>query len=232
MMSAAERLEVWRTVGATATEAEELAAYAHIALHDHPAPTAASWQRPEPACVETWERYVEEAASEGVAATLRRRLVQLRFPIATGISESAAYRAATRRGILTDEDPYRQPFPFVRPEGLRLFLHPTVVGRVPVVVTDHRADFESLVRALTERNEPVPTPPSMGACIVAGAISTSGFTVSISTSRRYARAIRTGNGSSSTAWARLDRRRAAGRVSRRAQSLRWSITTGPATCVR
>jgi hypothetical protein len=168
MMAAADRLAAWRTLGATPAEAEELAAYAHIPLHDQPAPTAASWQRPEPACVETWERYVEEAASEGVAATLRRRLVQLQFSIATGISESAGYRAATRRGILANDDPLRQPIPFVRPEGLCLFLHPTVVGRVPVVATDHRDDFESLVRALTERNEPVPIPPSMGACIVAG----------------------------------------------------------------
>jgi hypothetical protein len=39
---------------------------------------------------------------------------------------------------------------------------------VPVLIAPHRADFEALVRALTKRNEPVPLPPSMGACMVAG----------------------------------------------------------------
>ena len=37
-----------------------------------------------------------------------------------------------------------------------------------MLVAPRRADFEALVRALTKRNEPVPLPPSMGACMVGG----------------------------------------------------------------
>jgi hypothetical protein len=91
----------------------------------------------------------------------------LRFPIAAGISESAAYRAATRRGessaILRDSG-----VSFERPDELRILVHPTAAGRVPVIVAGARADFMSLVRALVHRNEPVDVPSSMGACIVAG----------------------------------------------------------------
>ena len=48
--------------------------------------------------VEAWERYAREAAEAGALAALRRKLVQLRFPIQEGISETDAYRAATLRG--------------------------------------------------------------------------------------------------------------------------------------
>jgi hypothetical protein len=37
-----------------------------------------------------------------------------------------------------------------------------------VLVVPRRADFETLIRALVRRNEPVPLPASMGACMVAG----------------------------------------------------------------
>ena len=39
---------------------------------------------------------------------------------------------------------------------------------MPVLVAGDRADFETLVQALTSRNEPVPIPPAMGACLVKG----------------------------------------------------------------
>ncbi len=39
---------------------------------------------------------------------------------------------------------------------------------MPVLVAPHRRDFESLVRALTARNEPVDVPASMGACLIKG----------------------------------------------------------------
>jgi hypothetical protein len=98
---------------------------------------------------------------------LRRRLVQLHFPIAPGVSASEAYRAATRRGVLPDGGP-ADGVRFSRPDLLRLFLHPTPAGRVPVVVAGARDDVVALVRALTRRNEPEPVPAAVGACMVAG----------------------------------------------------------------
>jgi hypothetical protein len=93
--------------------------------------------------------------------------MQLRFPIADGISANPAYLAAVRRGVWTGEA--GEPgVAFVRPDALRLFIHPTAAGRVPVIIAGAREDFVSLVRAVTMRNEPRPIAAAMGACIVAG----------------------------------------------------------------
>ena len=116
--------------------------------------------------VSAWVGYERESASRGVVPVLRERLVQLRFPIAPGTSESEAYRAATRHG-----DTSRAPdagVALLRPDLIRLRLHQTPAGRIPVIIAEQREDFESLVRAFTGRNEPRAVPSSMGAVIVGG----------------------------------------------------------------
>lgn len=120
---------------------------------------------PDEPHLEAWRRYASGAAERGVLAELSRRLVQLRFPVAEGISSSDAYRRATRRG---EAPPGDGGLELEDAAGLELELHPSLAGTVPILVAATRADFESLARALTGRNEPVPVPPSMGACLVAG----------------------------------------------------------------
>lgn len=116
--------------------------------------------------LEAWTEYATEAASLGVVAALRKRFVQLLFPVAEGVSQTEAYRAATRKGV-RPEPP--APATAIRdPEGVELLLHPTVAGRIPLIVIRDRVDFVTLVRAFSERNEPASVPDSMGACIVAG----------------------------------------------------------------
>lgn len=161
----AARLAVWRAHGAGPAEAEELLVYASHPLHEAGAarPGASGG---EPPFVADWVRYEEEALRAGAWPVLRRVLLQLRFPIADGLSRDPSYLAATRRG--------REPgaevvgLELVRPEGLRVRLHPTPAGRLPVLLAEERQDFEALVQALAHRNEPVPVPASMGACTVAG----------------------------------------------------------------
>jgi hypothetical protein len=116
----------------------------------------------------TWAEYVREAASIGADAALKPHLVQLQFPILAGISETAEYRAATRKGLSTAAMPTAVGLTLLEPERLQLDLHHTFAGAIPVLVAGNRADFVSLVRALTRRNEPAPIPDSMGACIVGG----------------------------------------------------------------
>ncbi len=159
-----ERAELWRSLGATPEETQELLRYAQSDFDLSRAP--ARFPLADEPFVAAWSGYAEEAQHVGVWACLRDRLVQLRFPIEAGISESATYRAATRRGIWPA--PEQRGLELARPADLRLFLASTPVGRVPVILAAVREDFLSLVRALAHRNEPQPILDSVGATIIGG----------------------------------------------------------------
>jgi hypothetical protein len=116
--------------------------------------------------VEAWTDYARDAGREGVLPSLARRLVQLRFPIEAGISQTDVYRAATRRGAWPGPD--MPALSLADPAGLSLALHQTPAGRIPVVTCRTRDDFVAMVRACSCRNEPDAVPSSMGACIVTG----------------------------------------------------------------
>jgi hypothetical protein len=158
------RSALWRSLGATAAETRELLEYARSEFDLSRAP--ASFPLPDEPFVAAWTRYVEEAERVGVWACLRDRLVQLRFPIEPGISESPAYRAATRRGVWPA--PESRGLELARPAELRLFLVETPVGRVPVILATTREDFVALVRALAHKNEPWAIPDAVGASIIGG----------------------------------------------------------------
>jgi len=115
-----------------------------------------------------WGRYYSQAQEVGVFTALRSALVQLQFPIQEKISQSDNYRAATRKGYLTDGMAEATGLELEKPEELQLIIHQTLAGKIPVIVAGCRADFIRLVQALTKRNEPEPIPDSMGATIVAG----------------------------------------------------------------
>jgi hypothetical protein len=160
------RAAILRAHGALGDEVSELLAYtrgAFVLPGEMPALAAP----PDESFVAVWERYAMEAHEVGAAECLRRKLVQLRFPIAAGISETHAYRAATRRGE-SAAVPRDGGVSFERPDELSIFIHPTATGRIPVIFAGSRTDFVSLVRALVHRNEPAHVPSSMGACIVGG----------------------------------------------------------------
>lgn len=118
--------------------------------------------------ITTWEKYLAEAEKKGVYTTLRRYLVQFQFPIQEQISETSAYRQATRRGSCTTTMSEASGLALSDLDGLELFLYPSIAGRIPVLVTAHREDFKSVVRALCYRNEPQSLPDSMGAVLVRG----------------------------------------------------------------
>jgi hypothetical protein len=156
-----QRRQVLINHGATATEVMELLTYNQNIFAQEQNETI----EPEPH-VRAWQGYLAEAAEVGVWESLRRRLVQLQFPIQSGISETVEYRSSTRRGL---------PVPagtvgleLRSPQRLELFIHESWAGPIPVIFAGDRADFELLVQALLRRNEPVPIPAAMGACMVAG----------------------------------------------------------------
>ena len=158
----AARAEVLRGFGAGPDEAAELLAYNRSVFV---VPGTVDLPLPDEPFVDVWRRYADEARTRGVLPVIREHLVQLRFPVGEGVSTGEAYQAAIRRGVLPE---HAGDLPLQDPDGLRLFIHPTPAGAVPVLLAPHRADFEALVRALTKKNEPVPLPASMGACMVGG----------------------------------------------------------------
>ena len=93
---------------------------------------------------------------------------QLRFPIQDGISQEPAYGAATRRGRIEEADAFSARPAAGAPGIAALTFSDGVAGLLPLLIAGTRADFEALVRAFTERNEPRDVPASMGACFVKG----------------------------------------------------------------
>lgn len=152
--------------GASVMVAEELLAYTQppdhgtVRLPSHlPLPGELS--------VDAWRAYADEAVDIGVFPALRKRLVQLQFPIQEGMSQTDTYQAATRGGQdVSGSDAVGVILE--QPDALRLLLHQTAAGTIPVIVAQGRHDFEALVQAFAKKNEPEPIPASMGACIIIG----------------------------------------------------------------
>jgi len=157
------RVRVLRAHGATTALLPQLLAYTRNAFTAEQADV--QLPLPDETFVADWQEYMAESAREGAWHCLRRRLVQLQFPICAGISRTEEYIRATRQGQSARST---DGLELEQPHALTLLLHPTPAGRVPVVVAGTRQDFVSLVRAFVHRNEAVPVPDSMGACIVGG----------------------------------------------------------------
>ena len=161
-----EREAVLTALGASPAERSELLRYNENHFDPQGLDRAGSLPLADEEFVATWSGYAREAAAAGAWAVLRRALVQLRFPVRTGASRLPAYAAAARGLVPVADDP--AALGLRRPDAVRIEIHPTPAGRIPVVVAPCRHDFERLVQALTKRNEPFPVPASIGACMVAG----------------------------------------------------------------
>lgn len=115
-----------------------------------------------------WKSYLQEAEESSAFAVLKRYFIQFQFPILSGMSREASYRAAIGQGIWPEEPMWPEGLVLQQPEVLKLMIYPSLAGEIPVLIAPHRNDFVSLVQALTRFNEPTPVPNSMGACMVAG----------------------------------------------------------------
>jgi hypothetical protein len=160
------RCRVLRELGALPQEEQELLLYNTPAFDTAKTRFPAKLPLPSEAHVESWKRYLVEAAGGNLCRVLQSKLVQLQFPIEKGISSTDLYRAVTLRGLLHSEA--KGSLNFQQPDKLQLVIHAGLAGEIPVLITGDRKDFVTLVRALTARNEPVPVPDSMGACTVRG----------------------------------------------------------------
>ncbi|MFM7364835.1 MAG: DUF7005 family protein [Cuspidothrix sp.] len=155
-----------KAYGATESEIEELLTY-NQNVFSRPMLGHLHRTQSEPHLA-TWEQYTQDAAALGTYVTLQTYLVQLQFPIIAGISETPDYRAATRQGKSTKSMKNATGLILQQPEHLKLYIHQTLAGEIPVLVAPNRHDFIALVQALVKKNEPWPVPDAMGACTVQG----------------------------------------------------------------
>ena len=162
------RIKVLSELGASGQEQEELLGYNQNFFRKEPANLPTSFPLPSEPHVEIWKGYLEHSKGMDLFRVLQNKLVQLQFPIIEGISRSEDYLAATRRGVWLEEKRADEKLTLEGPGELKLVIHQTPAGEIPVLIPGTRSDFVRLVQSLTERNEPVPVPDSMGACIVAG----------------------------------------------------------------
>ena len=156
-------------LGATGAEREELLRY-NENVFDFGA-LAPRLPLPDEPFVATWEAWAAEARRRGPGGAIRvlaEHLPQLRFPIREGMSDTEAYRAATRRGVPPATLPAATGLPLARPELVELTLHASPAGRIPVLTVRGRAEFVALVQVLGHRNEPFPVPEPQGALMLSG----------------------------------------------------------------
>jgi hypothetical protein len=151
--------------GASESEASELLEYTRNRFtFEGPLP---SFPLADEAFVDEWRNYSALTAEFGSIEPLRLKLLQLAFPVEDGISRTPEYEAATRKGVIPPA-PVRGGAPLLRPDACRVEVHASYAGGIGVLIAEERADFETLVRVFTSKNEPIPVPTSMGATIVAG----------------------------------------------------------------
>ncbi|MEN0046686.1 MAG: hypothetical protein AAF806_06500 [Bacteroidota bacterium] len=118
--------------------------------------------------ITTWNRYVAESKEKGVYETLKKYLVQFQFPVNENISQTKAYKDVTLRGKTSSGIESATGLVLKDADKLQLYIYSSLAGKIPVIVANNQFDFQSIIQALTRRNEPQFIPASMGAAIIRG----------------------------------------------------------------
>lgn len=160
------RSQVLASYGANNRETAELLAYNHNVFDLGRIEDCAGDSLPDRPHLSLWRESLKAGKITGMFQALRSILVQLQFPIQSGISQTKLYRDVTLKGQTNASMDIRS-LKLREPDKLQLIIHPSRAGAIPVLLPGNRADFVALVRALTKKNEPEPVPDSMGACMVA-----------------------------------------------------------------
>ena len=145
------------------TFSPELRDYLRRCINDNPENSVVVGK--EDLHIQDWKRYVDLGKKTANEAALKSVFIQLNFPISEETKDSEAYRAATRRGVFPEG---ADGVSFADPDGIDIFIHDSIAGKIPVIITADRSDFETLIQAIVKKNQPVEIPRSMGACMIAG----------------------------------------------------------------
>lgn len=95
---------------------------------------------------------------------LRDMFVELCFPVRDGQSKSPEFLAALKSGVSPLD--HQGAWTPEMPDGIRAYLHPTPVGRLPVIECQDDNDFICLLQSILYRCEPHLVPAARGAAII------------------------------------------------------------------
>ena len=110
-----------------------------------------------------WEKMLARHAQPEFEL-LRDMCIELSFPVGEGQSKTPEFLAAAKRGQLPqNREGMWLP---AKPDGVKVYLHPTPVGRLPVIECQSDEDFIRLHQSLACRCEPCHVPDSRGASII------------------------------------------------------------------
>lgn len=112
-----------------------------------------------------WEECVHDSTGNIPFRVLREFYPQLNFPIEEGIEKEQPYRDAVLKGLFVLSD---QALPLRAESDITLKLYKSIAYDIPVVTVPDENDFETLIRALIYKNNPVNIPESMGASLISG----------------------------------------------------------------
>lgn len=99
---------------------------------------------------------------------LQSILPQLNIPIKKNISKNTIYSDVVNKGQPFDENKFGSRFVLHKPDSFSMTIHNHPCGSLPVLLTEHRKDFENLFRLFTARSEPIAVNPSINAAFVSG----------------------------------------------------------------
>ena len=117
----------------------------------------------EEAFARDWEKLFERNNVSAVEF-LRELCIELNFPVQAGQSENPALLAALKSGKLPPD--CGDAWVPATAEGIRVYLHQTPTGRLPVIECAADADFIHLQQSLIYRCEPRDIPDARGATII------------------------------------------------------------------
>lgn len=116
--------------------------------------------------IKTWQNYEQESQRTGSFNTLKKYLVQLQFPVKKDISKTEDYKNVTLRGKQKQSEGFLE---LNKPDEIVFELYESpMAGKVPIIVVPDNKDFNTVICALVNKNEPKTLPNSMGALFING----------------------------------------------------------------
>ncbi|MCS3871381.1 hypothetical protein J3D55_004297 [Chryseobacterium ginsenosidimutans] len=117
-------------------------------------------------CSKFWEKHLQ-TDDWSAFQILKTFYPQLHFPVQAEINKTEEYINA----VLQGKDSYKNLSEHLQlndPQGLKIKIHSSIAGTIPVVSINNNEDFVTIVQTIFHKNNPVPVPESMGAFLANG----------------------------------------------------------------